>query len=136
MIRSYVEEGAYRYFQVCIDVGHDHEHTFDLHLEALSGDPDMYVSTEVARPTLASCTWISAQRGSDSLLVSTNNREFTPGSSIVYVAVYGRYAAHFSISVRLDEKAPPRMRGFAAQRAQQRSREARAAHQKRKREQA
>ena len=111
-VRGHVALEQYQYYQVCL-ARHTHEHEVSFEVACERGDADLYISTEEARPAVDRATWISADRGDDRITLHTGMEEFaraarlgSAGSQVLYVAVYGRTEADFSITVLVRDAAP------------------------------
>jgi hypothetical protein len=111
-VRGHVALEQYQYYQVCL-AHHTHEHEVSFEVACKRGDADLYISTEEARPAVDRATWISADRGDDRITLHTGMEEFaraarlgSAGSQVLYVAVYGRTEADFSITVLVRDAMP------------------------------
>ena len=56
-------------------------------VEALGGDPDLFMSRTNAHPNVATATWVSSDLGADAIEVLPSDPEFGVGT--YYIAVYG-----------------------------------------------
>lgn len=102
----------YAYYQVCVAKS---KHTLGIQIVLTTtsnkahSEADLYISTDNPQPDITHATWISADRGDDSILITTRNPDYikalarnSGGSTqgqILYVGVLGRTAAVFTIKV-------------------------------------
>ena len=64
-----------------------------VHLEALTGDPDLYVCNRDARPTHESHTWRATGVGDDRIEIDPDDPNARPGA--YYIGVFGLHASEF-----------------------------------------
>ena len=64
-----------------------------VHLEALTGDPDLYVCNRDARPTHESHTWRATGVGDDRIEIDPDEPNARPGA--YYIGVFGLHASEF-----------------------------------------
>lgn len=97
-----VGEEAYHHYQICV-VRHDHPHELSIALRTLNkgGDADLYLSTTRVRPTASSSTWISASIGDDVVSIASNNPDWGPADSVMYIGVLGRTASLYNLTVNV-----------------------------------
>lgn len=86
-----VGENCYDFFQVCLNPTKEVLRV-SLMLLPLSGDPDLYVSTKTARPTLATSDFISARLGDDVISLRTDHPDLIDELRTIYISVFGRNA--------------------------------------------
>ena len=64
-----------------------------MHLEALTGDPDLYVCNRDARPTHESHTWRATGVGDDLIQIDPDEPNARPGA--YFIGVFGLHASEF-----------------------------------------
>lgn len=101
-IHGTVEQDKYQYYQFCV-ARHVHEHQVLLKLTCLSGDANLYVSTEETRPQIGTSNWIAQKVGSDQLRLFTYLPEFPRDSNAiaVYIGVFGRTSSEFNLTAEI-----------------------------------
>ena len=72
---------------------------FKVTLKALSGDPDLFVSQRITRPTRVSYTWNSTAEGDDVVLVPPGNAKFSKEKG-VYIGVLGHERSSYRIKAK------------------------------------
>ena len=80
-------------------------------VEALGGDPDLFMSRTNAHPNVATATWVSSDLGADAIEVLPSDPEFGVGT--YYIAVYGGGGGaecRFNISVESPRARRPHRR--------------------------
>lgn len=105
--RGFVADGEYRRYEMCILSRHGHEHDVHLMLTADSGDPDLYASTSEPGVALDSADWIAASPGSDALRLSTALPDWGEGRRALFVAVYGRTDAEYTLTAEVGARRGP-----------------------------
>ncbi len=68
-------------------------------LPQLSGDPDLFISTTLTRPSASNFTWHSFDYGSDVVTVNTHTDPAACTGCVYYIAVVGAREATYTISV-------------------------------------
>lgn len=66
------------------------------------GDPDLYLSTTNAHPTVDSAEFISADLGDDVVLLNSNHPEWNADHPMLFIGVFGRTKSDFNIQVTVD----------------------------------
>lgn len=100
-------DNAYMHFQACIpdEEQHHHYHNIRVHVEALEGDPDLYISATVERPTAVDSTWLSKHIGSDFVNLPSNHADFPKGARTLYVGINARSVpTKFRLSVTIEDR--------------------------------
>lgn len=95
-----VEEFGYVYFVLCV-ASHMHYHRLYVKLRAFEGDADLYMSSDIPNPRIEKSTWLSADAGDDSIVLTTDHDDWRPGSRALYIGVFGRDAARFELCVNV-----------------------------------
>ena len=72
---------------------------FKVTLEALAGDPDLFVSQKISRPSRVNYTWNSTADGDDVVLVPPGNAKFSKGNS-VYIGVLGHERSSYNLRAK------------------------------------
>ena len=88
-LRGAVKENHYDFYQVCLHPVDDVLRVSVL-LVPVSGDPDLYVSTHNARPTLATSDFISARLRDDIITFRTDHTDVRKDVQTIYISVFGR----------------------------------------------
>lgn len=65
-------------------------------MTAISGDPDLFVSTNATFPGINNAMWSARRTGSDSMKIAGSQLALGP----VYIAVYGTTFSNFNIMVQ------------------------------------
>ena len=90
-----VSTGRYKYYKLpigCLDSAQ----TLRVNLVAVSGNPDLLLSTLTQKPTTSDFTLASTLDGSDELQIES------PVSGIYYIGVYGQTSASFKLQATMD----------------------------------
>lgn len=102
-----VADGEYRRYEMCILSQHGHDHDVRLTLTAVRGDPDLYASTSEPGLALDSADWIAASPGGDALRLSTALPDWGTGRRSLFVAVYGRTDAEYTLVAEVTTRTRP-----------------------------
>ncbi|MFN3504034.1 MAG: hypothetical protein ACK4ZJ_17430, partial [Allorhizobium sp.] len=70
-------------------------------LQAVRGDPDLYLSATNPRPMLTSADWISADLGSDVISLTSDHPDWPRHSNRLHIGVYGREGADYVLRVQV-----------------------------------
>ncbi|CAK4080572.1 unnamed protein product [Aphanomyces euteiches] len=101
-----VLEDDYMYYQVCI-ARHEHEHMVHVNLTNLSGEANMYLSTEDPLPQRGRAAWIAQHPGNDSIALPTYLPEFPRQAKhmALYIGVfgYGPGPSEFNLTVSIHD---------------------------------
>ena len=90
-----VAQSSYKYYKIPINCL-DSAQTLTLKLVALSGNPDLLLSTQTQKPTLTDFTLASTLNGSDELQIES------PVSGVYYIGVHGQTSASFKLQAVMD----------------------------------
>ena len=100
-----VMEDDYVYYRLCVQK-HNHVHRVRIDLTAHSGDPDMYISTTIPKPRKEGSTWISADIGSDTIVLSSDLPDWDSESNSLYISVYGRTESTYDLKASISIQKP------------------------------
>ncbi|CAM9486102.1 unnamed protein product, partial [Chrysoparadoxa australica] len=84
-VRDRATSGGYSYFKFKINKP---QAAFSVSVTPETGDPDLFMSTNVTNPSIANYTWSSLGYGGDSLSLAPENEGYCD-QCVYYVAVYG-----------------------------------------------
>ena len=84
-----VEEDHYMFFQACVpdERQHHNYHNIQVSVNPTRGDPDLFMSATNTQPTLVDSTWLSKNKGGDTIVLASNHMEFPPGDRALYIGV-------------------------------------------------
>jgi hypothetical protein len=101
-VTGYVGQGRYAYFNFTAPTADN----FTIFVTALNGDPDVYVSATVARPTTGSYTWSAATGADEVIPIGTNDPNYLPPPNYYMIGVFGWAGNNtFTVLVRMDNAA-------------------------------
>ena len=98
-VRGGVKQFCMAYFKVLVP----HKNmTLRVSVNALTGDPDIFVCNRNTHPTQSQHTWKSASAGDDVVTITPDDPLFYPGA--FFVGVYGIYDSTFEICATLTRQ--------------------------------
>ena len=98
-MRGGVKQFCMAYFKVLVP----HKNmTLRVSVNALTGDPDIFVCNRNTHPTQSQHTWKSASAGDDVVTITPDDPLFYPGA--FFVGVYGIYDSTFEICATLTRQ--------------------------------
>ncbi|KAF0687228.1 Aste57867_20990 [Aphanomyces stellatus] len=103
---NHVAEDDYMFYQVCI-ARHPHEHVVHINLTSITGDANMYLSTDNPMPERGHAAWIAQHPGDDHVALPTYLPEFPRRAKhmALYIGVfgYGPGPSEFNLTVSIHD---------------------------------
>ncbi|KAH3767790.1 ubiquitin fusion degradation protein ufd1 protein [Pelomyxa schiedti] len=96
-----VKAGDYSYFSVVVPEANATD-TLRIECQAISGDPDIYVSADCQKPSRLEYTWSGVTTGGEEIEIPPNQRD--PQNRTFFISVYGYSASTFKIAAYLETK--------------------------------
>ena len=97
--RGHVAQFAYQYYKVVVPTK---SMTLNVTVEALSGDPDIFVCNRNTNPNQKHHTWSSAGMGSDEVYLEPGDANFYPGA--FYIGIYGAYDTEYNVLAEIERQ--------------------------------